>query len=279
MPESSTRKGPILKTSSMTVAEIMNTDVVTIEPNATASFASSQMKRHNSAHLVVMENERLHGVVSERDVRDPAAAGIPARRIVQDLMMANTISIDPATTLRQAANIMVERQLGILPVFDRSRLVGIVTATEVLDELGRSPSRAPLPGWLPKASKRDRGRNGENPIPAHIRVLGASVSKAKRDEIRRKLGNKLGKFGEDIERVTVRFKDVNGPRGGIDQVCRIKVVLSNLPSVVFESRHHSPDAAVQAALAGTERAVRRRLQRSRTKPTQKHARATSVSAS
>jgi len=76
---------------------------------------------------------------------------------------------------------------------------------------------------------------------------------------------KLGKFADTIQRVTVRVKDVNGPRGGIDQVCTIKVVLIDLPSVVFESQHHSVNGAVGVALAGTERAVRRRLQRRRAK--------------
>jgi hypothetical protein len=39
-----------------------------------------------------------------------------------------------------------------------------------------------------------------------------------------------------IERVSVRVKDVNGPRGGIEQVCRIKVVLSDFPSVILEPK-------------------------------------------
>jgi putative sigma-54 modulation protein len=64
----------------------------------------------------------------------------------------------------------------------------------------------------------------------------------------------------------VRTKDVNGPRGGTDRVCRIKVVLSGLPSVVFESRDSSLAAAVDGALAGVERAVRRTLRRRRMKP-------------
>ena len=77
---------------------------------------------------------------------------------------------------------------------------------------------------------------------------------------------KLGKFASSIERVSVRIEDVNGPRGGVDQACRIKVVLSGLPSVIFESRDASLRNAVDAALAGAERTVRRALQRRRTKP-------------
>jgi hypothetical protein len=77
---------------------------------------------------------------------------------------------------------------------------------------------------------------------------------------------KLGRYDTSIERVTVRVLDVNGPRGGVDKLCRIKVVLSGLPSVVFESRTLSLKAAINGALSGAERAVRRSVQRRRTKP-------------
>lgn len=103
-------------------------------------------------------------------------------------------------------------------------------------------------------------------VPAHIRMLGADLSKEQRASIRQKLGMKFGKFASSIERVSVRVKDVNGPRGGIDHVCRVKVVLSGLPSVVYEAQDEFPDVAIGSALAGTERAVRRSLKRRRMKP-------------
>ncbi|MGH8326745.1 MAG: HPF/RaiA family ribosome-associated protein, partial [Steroidobacteraceae bacterium] len=69
-----------------------------------------------------------------------------------------------------------------------------------------------------------------------------------------------------IERVSVRTEDVNGPRGGIDRMCRIKVVLRGLPSVVLERRDASLVAAVDGALAAVETAVGRAVQRRRMKP-------------
>jgi hypothetical protein len=61
-------------------------------------------------------------------------------------------------------------------------------------------------------------------------------------------------------------EDVNGPHGGVDQVCRIKVVLSGLPSVVLQSQAASLKDAINGALNGVERTVRRRVQRRRMKP-------------
>ena len=132
--------------------------------------------------------------------------------------------------------------------------------------------RSSFPGWIPRPLKRKSSLHDVRMIPAHIRVLGASLSKDKRTEIRHKLNKKLGKFANAIERVSVRVKDINGPRGGIDQVCRIKVVLSNLSSVLFEAQDASLDVAIGRALTGAERAARRSLQRRRMKPRKVRAR-------
>jgi ribosome-associated translation inhibitor RaiA len=113
------------------------------------------------------------------------------------------------------------------------------------------------------------GRPGAQLVPAYVRVVGVELGPNDRAYIRRKLGMKLGRFATSIERVSVRVEDVNGPRGGVDQVCRTKVVLRGLPSVVFEGRDASLDAAIDCALAGTERSVRRTLQRRRMKPIRK----------
>jgi ribosome-associated translation inhibitor RaiA len=134
------------------------------------------------------------------------------------------------------------------------------------DIYNASATRSPFPGWIPRSLKRKSGRKGMPLVPAHIRMLGTVLSKEERTSIRQKLRMKLGKFAGSIERVSIRVKDVNGPRGGIDHVCRIKVVLNGLPSVVYEAQDASLNAAIGRALAGTERAVRRSLQRRRMKP-------------
>jgi ribosome-associated translation inhibitor RaiA len=103
-------------------------------------------------------------------------------------------------------------------------------------------------------------------MPIHIRAAQGDLRPVERDYVRRKLNSKLGKYERSIERISVRLEDVNGPRGGVDQSCRIKVVLRALPSVVFESRDPALNAAVDTALAGVARAVRRTVQRRRMKP-------------
>lgn len=123
-----------------------------------------------------------------------------------------------------------------------------------------SATRAPMPSYVPRPVKRRSGRTAAPLVPAYIRAVDRALDAESRAYVRRKLGMKLGKFAKAIERVSVRVEDVNGPRGGIDRACRIKVVLSGLPSVIVEDRDASLQAAVDRALGRTERAVRRSVE-------------------
>ena len=129
------------------------------------------------------------------------------------------------------------------------------------------PRRDRLVGSLPRrrllSKVRQNGAGAQ--LPIHIRAL-QDLGRIEREYMRRKLDGKLGKHARSIERISVRTEDVNGPRGGVDQSCRIKVVLRALPSVVFESRDATLSGAFDKALPGVERSVRRALERRRMKP-------------
>ena len=126
--------------------------------------------------------------------------------------------------------------------------------------------RAPMPAWIPRPVKRESGRTDPLRTPAHVRLIGVDLDDDEQAYVRRKLGMKLGKFATSIERISVRVTDMNGPRGGVDQLCNVKVVLSGLPSVVIQRRHVALHAAIDDALRATERAVRRSVGRRRMTP-------------
>src|SRR5689334_10440442 len=118
----------------MRLQEIMSTGVISIGPDATADAAWSRMDQKGIRHLVVKDGSRLVGVVSERDLGGPKGGALRAGRAVRDFMTPQVATAKPTTTLRQAANVMRGRLIGSLPVVDDGRLVGIVTATDVLQE-------------------------------------------------------------------------------------------------------------------------------------------------
>jgi ribosome-associated translation inhibitor RaiA len=97
-------------------------------------------------------------------------------------------------------------------------------------------------------------------------VIGGAIDDEDRAYIARKLGMKLGKFVASIERITVRLSDTNGPKGGRDQRCQIKVVLSGLPSIVVNETDLALPRSIDRAVDAVAISVRRRLQRRRLKP-------------
>ena len=120
--------------------------------------------------------------------------------------------------------------------------------------------RKPFAEELPRASKADRGRTDTEATPLAIRSR-IPLDPPFRDFVRERLGRKLGRFATQIERLSVRFDDANGPRGGVDTVCRVKAVLSGLPSVVVEERAADAREAFQRVTGAVERTVRRTLGR------------------
>ena len=136
--------------------------------------------------------------------------------------------------------------------------------------------REPMADEVPRPVKRAAGRTVARLTPANIRVEGVRLDDDDRTYIRRRLGEKLGKYARRLERVTVRMRDINGPRGGVDIQCRIKLVLSGSPSVVVEGRADRLRPALTRALAGAERAIRRTLERRRSRPIRSVARGTAA---
>lgn len=137
-----------------------------------------------------------------------------------------------------------------------------------VSELVASRRRAVLPPSVSRPLKRSAGR--ASPVPAHVRVTGIALTDDDHADILRKLGITLGKFFWSVERVTVRARDANGPRGGVDQECTVKVVLSGLPSVFVRRRHAALHIALDEALDAVEQAVRRSVRRRRMKPLHGH---------
>ncbi|HVJ92362.1 MAG TPA: HPF/RaiA family ribosome-associated protein [Labilithrix sp.] len=125
----------------------------------------------------------------------------------------------------------------------------------------RKDKRAPFGTTLPRSVKKAAGRTDVERTTLAIRTAGVDLTEEIERYVHARMGAKLGAVADRIERLTVRFDDVNGPRGGVDKRCRVKVVLAGLDSVVYESLGIDARQAMDRAANGTERAVRKALER------------------
>lgn len=116
----------------MRLQDIMNRAVDTISPKDSAVLANEMMWRKRFHHLVVMDKGEVVGVLSDTDLGGDKAREIPDNQRVVDVMTSHTVVADPHMTVDRAINIFQQRNLHCLPVLDQGKLVGIVTASDIL---------------------------------------------------------------------------------------------------------------------------------------------------
>jgi len=119
----------------MLVKEVMNRNVKTIRPEDTVKYAAQIMNENHIGSLVVVSGSgEVIGIITERDILvDVVATGKSAENIkISEIMTPNIITITPDKTLEEAADIMTENKIKKLPVVDNGKLVGIVTATDLV---------------------------------------------------------------------------------------------------------------------------------------------------
>src|SRR5919201_1025949 len=112
-----------------TVAEIMNRDVLAVDPTASIGEAAEKMMEGGVGAVVVMEDMvRLVGIVTERDIlRAVAQRARAAEARGRQWVTESVITIDPDTTVDEAAKMMFEKNFRHLPVTKDGRLLGIVS--------------------------------------------------------------------------------------------------------------------------------------------------------
>jgi CBS domain-containing protein len=112
-----------------TVAEVMNRNVLTVEPAASIGEAAEKMVDAGVGAVVVMEDMvRMVGIVTERDILGAVAQRARAAEArVRQWMTESVVTIEPETPIEDAAKMMFERNFRHLPVMKDGRLLGIVS--------------------------------------------------------------------------------------------------------------------------------------------------------
>jgi len=93
-----------------------------------------------------------------------------------------------------------------------------------------------------------------------IHVSRADVSESTRRYLERRLDFALERFQDSINSINVTLSDINGPRGGVDQQCRLRITLrGDRTPVITKSVQDSLRAAIDVAADSSSRLVARRL--------------------
>jgi acetoin utilization protein AcuB len=116
-----------------TVHRYMTFDPYTVSPTDTMSAAHHLMRVHSIRHLPVIENGRLLGILSDRDLRlVHGASADPHETTVAQAMTKTVLAVTPDTPLDEAVQLMSTSRCGSLIVMGKTGVVGILTATDAL---------------------------------------------------------------------------------------------------------------------------------------------------
>jgi hypothetical protein len=97
--------------------------------------------------------------------------------------------------------------------------------------------------------------------PLTVRPGSVEVAPELHRRIHRDLGRRIERYAQNITHVTVRFDDINGPRGGIDTVCRVKLSVKGAGHIVAEAQGADAEEAFRVASAQAKTALGRVLDR------------------
>jgi CBS domain-containing protein len=172
----------------MQLNAIAATTVHTVTPEDVIDKAIHLMEQHDIRHLPVVDNNRLVGILSDRDIllsvgwlplRDRQAydhgKGLPiGPKRIKEIMIPNVVSLTPDDSVVKAAEVMVDRKIGAVPLVDADQsLTGLVSEIDVLRIFYDSKAK---PGQA-ETGMFDRVQNHMNTAPFTISP-GATLSDA-----------------------------------------------------------------------------------------------------
>ncbi|WP_059006043.1 CBS domain-containing protein [Streptomyces specialis] len=136
-----------------TVAELMTREPATVGEQDTVARAAQLMKDNDTGNVAVVENGRLVGIITDRDiaVRVVAADRPASTPVAEAASHERLVTIDPRTTLRQAAAVMREKSVRRLPVVRDDKLVGIISLGDLAIEKDSESGLADVSAAEPNA--------------------------------------------------------------------------------------------------------------------------------
>jgi len=118
-------------TPALLAGDIMTSPVKTVSMNISMEEAGRLMLRYGHTGMPVIDGGEIVGVISRRDV-DKALTHELGHAPVKGFMTTAVLSVDPLTSLTEVQKIMVEKDIGRLPVIDNGKLAGIISRTDIL---------------------------------------------------------------------------------------------------------------------------------------------------
>lgn len=210
----------------MFVGERMSRPVISVTPDVPINDVLAMFRKEHIRRAPVMENGKLVGIVSERDLLNATPSSVTTLSVwemhyliskvtVRDVMTKSVVTVEQDTPIEEAARIMADKKIGGVPVVSGENVVGIITETDLfkafLELMGArykawrvTATLAEKPGELAKLTQVI-AQNGGNFVSfgmfsgpdANSRAVTFKVEGLEKNQIR-----------EILEPVVVKFWDI-----------------------------------------------------------------------
>ncbi len=121
------------------IGDVMTKSVISVDATLTINETAKMMEDARVGAVIVMENNIPVGIVTDRDLSVKVAAhAYQITEPVKQIMSSPLFSINSDESVRIAADLMYERKIRKLPVIDDGNVVGIITATDIVNLLAVS---------------------------------------------------------------------------------------------------------------------------------------------
>ncbi|MHA7646604.1 CBS domain-containing protein [Nitrosopumilus sp. S4] len=124
---------------SITIGDIMTKSVISVDSSITVNEAAKMMEDAKVGAVIVVENNKPVGIVTDRDFSVKVAAhAYQITAPIKQIMSSPVLTINSDETIRTAADLMHEERVRKLPVMQNGNVVGIITATDIVNLLAVS---------------------------------------------------------------------------------------------------------------------------------------------
>jgi CBS domain-containing protein len=114
------------------IANHMSRDLLVIDPEARVSDAAQRMVERGVGAVLVMDGDKLEGILTERDVLKAVASGLAEDARVREWMTRHPETIEVSEATGQAAALMIHGGFRHLPVLDEGKIAGIVSIRDLM---------------------------------------------------------------------------------------------------------------------------------------------------
>lgn len=114
-----------------------DSSVFQVNPEMTVFEGLQDLARHGVGAMLVMQNDRLIGIFSERDyTRKVALEGKNSRAVkISEIMTSDVVSVTPTTGTRVCMTLMSQKRIRHLPVMDGTKVLGLISIRDIMDDI------------------------------------------------------------------------------------------------------------------------------------------------